>query len=516
MKKVMLVEDEELILQGIRNIIDWEALSVQVVHLAHNGREALEMWEKEPVDIVVTDVEMPVMNGLTLLKELRARDQRARFVILTGYDEFEYARKAIRLDVEDYILKPVDEEKLEQVVKKAVGKLEELDRGNAKAMEDRMGWKKFLEGGLGEEERKPYLELFPKVKASEEVFAAVMKIDSRSMRKGDLSELLSLLQEESCRVLHLSADTLLLITACSFPYPRNRDEEQEYTKISKEVYSRLSTIQNRVESELGIFTFISIGPSFSSYEQLPASYKEAMRMQKYRMLDGYGSCVDSGYIQNRASRDITIDESLLRKMILQKDRDGAINYIEDLFINNIRKDADVNNLYQIALKIAMLLWDIKGEYKLEEKNLQDLSDMMENIYEAEDIFGLKTIFISEISEIIMYLHTENSAYTPVVKQIMAEVQKNYREELSLKTLAYKYHMNASYLGQIFQKEVGCSFTQYLSNTKNGIAKDLILNTNRRINDIAQEVGYTDTSYFYRKFKQCYGVSPASLREMKKY
>ena len=99
---------------------------------------------------------------------------------------------------------------------------------------------------------------------------------------------------------------------------------------------------------------------------------------------------------------------------------------------------------------------------------------------------------------------------------MTEVQKNYKEELSLKTLAYKYHMNASYLGQIFQKEVGCSFTQYLSNTKNGIAKDLILNTNRRINDIAQEVGYTDTSYFYRKFKQCYGVSPASLREMKKY
>ncbi len=164
----------------------------------------------------------------------------------------------------------------------------------------------------------------------------------------------------------------------------------------------------------------------------------------------------------------------------------------------------------------MLLWDIKGEYKLEEKNMQVLSDMVEGIYGAEDIFGLKAMFISEISEIITYLHTENSAYTPVVKQIMAEVQKNYREELSLKTLAYKYHMNASYLGQIFQKEVGCSFTQYLSNIKNGIAKDLILNTNRRINDIAQEVGYTDTSYFYRKFKQCYGVSPASLREMKKY
>lgn len=133
-----------------------------------------------------------------------------------------------------------------------------------------------------------------------------------------------------------------------------------------------------------------------------------------------------------------------------------------------------------------------------------------------DIFGLKTIFISEITEIILYLHTEDSQYTPVVKQIMEEVRKNYKEDMNLKTLAYKYHMNASYLGQIFQKEVGCSFTQYLSNTKNKIAKDLILNTNMKINDIAKEVGYPDTSYFYRKFKQCYGVSPASLRNMKKY
>ena len=77
-------------------------------------------------------------------------------------------------------------------------------------------------------------------------------------------------------------------------------------------------------------------------------------------------------------------------------------------------------------------------------------------------------------------------------------------------------MNTSYLGQIFQKEVGCSFNQYLSNIKNEKAKELILNTNMKINDIAREVGYPDTSYFYRKFKQCYGVSSASLRNMKKY
>ena len=103
MKKVMLVEDEEFILQGIRCIIDWEEISMTVVSMAHNGREALEMFSREPADIVVTDVEMPLMNGLELLEEIRKINPRTRCIILSGYDEFEYARTALKLDVEEAI-----------------------------------------------------------------------------------------------------------------------------------------------------------------------------------------------------------------------------------------------------------------------------------------------------------------------------------------------------------------------------------------------------------------------------
>ena len=171
----------------------------------------------------------------------------------------------------------------------------------------------------------------------------------------------------------------------------------------------------------------------------------------------------------------------------------------------------------MTVQIAMLLQEIKKEYKLDNyETLHNLPDLLETIYRADDIFGIKALFISEINEIIRYLHEEDSQYTPVVRQIMDEVQKNYKEDMNLKTLAYKYHMNASYLGQIFQKEVGCSFTQYLSSKKIEMAKELILNTNMKISDIAKQVGYPDTSYFYRKFKQHYGVAPVSLREMKKY
>lgn len=103
MRKVMLVEDEEFILLGLENIIDWEALGLTIVHKAHNGMEALEMLKKEKADIIVTDVSMPLMGGLELIEQVRRSDRAMRFVILSGYSEFEYVRAAVRLDVEDYI-----------------------------------------------------------------------------------------------------------------------------------------------------------------------------------------------------------------------------------------------------------------------------------------------------------------------------------------------------------------------------------------------------------------------------
>lgn len=508
MRKVMLVEDEELILEGLNNIINWEELNIQVVHKAHNGEEALAKWEQEPVDLIVTDIHMPVMTGLEFLAEIRKRDKRVRCVILTGYDEFEYARSAVGLDVEDYILKPIDEEKLEDAVSKAVDKLAEMDRFCVVDIDDKAGWLQLLKGQLSREEAKEYLELLPVVRHEEAAwgYAAVMKIDLESLQKAKMSDVLYELQkEEEClRTIYLSADSLLLLF-----YGETEDEEK--------VRGWFLSLQSRLESDYGIRTFISAGAAFEDYSQLPDRYKEAMKLQKYQVIEGYGNCVMPSSIHKRLSADITIDDKVLRKLIFRKDTEGAFTYIEDLFINNIKKDADVDDIYQMSLRIAMILQEIKKEYKLtERKHMQNLTDIIESIYHAQDLFALKIIFIGEVIEIITCLNEDDSGYTPVVKQIMSEVQKNYRQGMNLKTLSYKYHMNASYLGQIFQKEVGCSFAQFLSNTKNSIAKDLILNTNMRINDIAKEVGYPDTSYFYRKFKQCYGVSPASLREMKKY
>ncbi len=276
--------------------------------------------------------------------------------------------------MEDYILKPIDDEKLTEVLAQAVRKLDEEDRSRAADMEEK----------------------------------------------------------SHIRPLYLTPDSMLL-----FAY---LEKGESFDGIAF-----FSEFQDRLEEKLGIFTFLSISETITSYEDLQDCYKSCVRLQKYRMPDGYGSCVDEAHVENRTSWDVSIDSMNLRKIILKKDKEGAIDYIEDLFINNLRETVDVDVLYQLSLKIALVLQDIKVEYKLAKvKKMQDLTDMLKKIYQAEDIYGLKKIFIGEITDIITYLHTENSHYTPVVRQLMEEVAKNNKEDMNLKTLAYKYHMNASY------------------------------------------------------------------------
>ena len=381
MKKVMLVEDEEFILQGIRYIVDWEAISMEVTAMAHNGREALEMFQKEPADIVVTDVEMPLMNGLELLEEIRKISPRTRFLILSGYDEFEYARKALKLDVEEYILKPINEEQLQQALISAGEHLDKMDRESAGNMEDKIGWHRFK-------------QMLPKIGTGEKVYPSLMKVDTGTLsEKASLSDVLAALQKEpeKIKAIYLATDTLFLLL-----YAGKETKDREVTEFYR-------GFQDRLESQMGIMSFLTVTSPIEDYEMLPKCYGTASRLQKYKMLEGYGSCISEADIQDRKWGDGAIDEGLLRKMILKKDREGAVGYIEDLFINNLESGVKVDVLYQIALKIVMILQDIKGEYKLTQStNLQGVSEMIEKIYQAEDLRGLKAVFISEISIPLWY------------------------------------------------------------------------------------------------------------------
>jgi two-component system response regulator YesN len=508
MYKVMIVEDEEFILQGLCHIVDWDELGLKVVHKAQDGIEALDMWNKEVVDIVITDICMPDMGGLELLKKLREKSIEARFIILSGYDQFEYARQAIPLDVEEYIIKPIDEEKLTAVLSETIKKIDDMHQKKNYSIDELLKAERLLgENGLVNETnslveewkqsfRKPYI-----------VFAN-MRFRTNDLVEDSLARIVHSISSEErdeIRIIFTEKNELLLI--------ESYDVNDKYSP--REFFSK---IQKKIENSYGFLTFVSVGPILSDWNDLAKAYKQTKKLQKYIIFEGYGSCIDESYINNRENTTINLEEDKLYSFIIGRDKDAAIAYLEDLFINNIKKNKNsFEVVYKMLVDLIIMLQKIKEEYEINKtKNRLNVSELLDEINRADDITEIKGALFMEVIEIIEILQIENSQYSPVVKQIMAKVKNNYKEDMSLKTLADKFNMNPSYLGQIFLKEVGCTFAQYLNHTRNKVGRDLILRTNMRMNDIATEIGYVDVSYFYRMFKKYYGVSPASLREIKKY
>lgn len=205
---------------------------------------------------------------------------------------------------------------------------------------------------------------------------------------------------------------------------------------------------------------------------------------------------------------------ILNKIIIEKNTDDVRSYIDELFRSNTFSPQEI---YDLAIKTILLADKIADDFKIDKEIKEEsISNTIINIYNASSISDIITYIDKQIIDLSNMMKNNSVKYTPIIQQVVNYINKNYYEELSLKTLSQKYKINSSYLGQLFAKEVGYSFSEYLNKVKNMKAKDLILNTNMKINDIAKEVGYLDTSYFYRKFKNFYGVSPATLREFKNY
>ncbi len=508
MYKVLIAEDEDIILAGINKIIDWDELGLEVVWLAYNGQEALQMLEKKAVDIIITDINMPVMSGLEFLTQVRSETKRTRFIILSGYDDFTYAQKAIPLDVENYILKPINEEKLYDVLEQTVHKLTAMDNESKYTITARQRLLRFLSGQLKEDKETFIREAGIQINKAFAVVANV-KLKPKDRKEGELEEIAGFIKRKftgtDLQTLIYDKDEFLIIV---------QSNQMDYD-IAR---TRMEEVQHQIEAFYGITTFITISSIFHELDGICGAFQETKKLQKYLIIAGYGSSIDQRYCSGRKSTDISLDENLIDKLILAKDRTGISRYIDDLFRNNIEKEKITSDaVYRLAMKLALSLQRVVSEFKLSSDNkIKNLVEVFEELFKADDLSDIKSIFLIETMEIIDCINAGDSQYTPVVRQILSDLEQCYKEDINLKVLAQKYCMNTSYLGQIFQKEVGVSFSQFLTNRKNSKAKDLILNTNLKINDIAKEVGYPDVSYFYRKFKQSYGTSPASLRELKQY
>lgn len=509
MKKVFLVDDEMMIREGIGKGIDWNQQGFVYCGDASDGELALPLIEKYQPDIVITDIKMPFMNGLELSRILRDKMPSIKIIILSGHDEFEYAREAMRAQVTEYCLKPVSSQDLIKVLKKVSLKIDEEQVENKRLsdLEDQLmknnstSQNTFLfelcEGAYTASEALKRASNLNIHLISSYYFVVIIKCSANP-------GLFNWMEDSyNCVRFSRKGNELIFIMM---------GESKEQLKYNAEaIRQRLLAIEEQHDENPLVF---GIGKIENRIQGIPLSFSEADEEKSY-----------SSIIQKYSSKE-TKQDSESKRELQHFRRRNLIDFLKFGLCKDITPFARSYSSYlekgtmhsPFTTYYFLMDFTITISHYLKEIEMNNV-DVMEKIGQLE----VKTSWIRYYDEVLAYmenmlhlvLSTRDSLSSPFSStvQIAAEyIEKNYHDsQFSLQNVADAVNVSASYLSHLFSQATGKTFIEYLTNTRINKAKELLKSTNNKTYEIAQQVGYNDSHYFCRTFKKVTGLTTKQFK-----
>lgn len=529
--RIMLVDDEEEVRKAMIRKMDWGQLGFTVAGDAENGEDALEKLDLLEPDVVMTDIRMPYMDGLTLVARIREKYPFIKILIFSGYDDFEYAKQAIKYRVTEYILKPVNGEELAEILKRVRISLDEeiKQRRNISMLQE------------------SYEKSLPMLR---EVF-----LNDLVSRGADLSGVAPKLKEYGVDIL----DARKWLAAVIHVEQVEQAEEQELYRhqelipisVRKLVEDHLKTygrftVFNSAEgitliaavdgnnSETGLITLledtckesrrilgisitVGVGYSCDTLQEIRRSYQTAVDALGYRAIVGCGRTiyindmepVNRGKLQFGAG-----EEAELTAVIKFGTKDQIGETLRELAVR--MDDAKVHdNQYQVyMLTIVNCLIRLMQQYDLKMSGMFDSEDHYADIIKR---ICRRESFAEEMIPIACRMNEAlNQARDNTTRKVIVEakkyIQENYADpELSVDVLCRHLHMSSAYFSTVFKKETGQTYVNYLTEVRLQKAEELLEQTDDKTYEIAQKVGYQEQNYFSYVFKKKYGISPTKYR-----
>ena len=524
MLRVLLVDDEPFIIQGLRVLIDWEQEGFVIAGTASNGQEAYEFLKKETVDLILADIQMPVMNGLKLQETIQRENlSDAYCVILSGYADFNYAQRAIKNKCLDYILKPVDREMLLKLLNRVRAMRDEEERvlRNNRRMEQAYFARQlialikgkfdnsnleYVQSHMKCREGVRYVEIqMAECDADEDITDKEMREFQRMLYDGCVSYLK---EHSSNCVFDVSADEKIYdVGLILFVYMAQEAdlEEKDYLK----------ELLDYLNDNLPRRVLMLVGKQVPDISYIARSYGNACMLRSFQ---GFRSRKEIYYYEEEVH--VSSDGMVLCKQIL----DNLLKVVEQN--NHIQIRAAVDQFYKemgqrgiygesMNLNINYLLFQLihLASEQDDEVNQEEILRLIsESSFDAGTIRGGKshlTRFACEYGDYLSQLRKNVSRGVPGM--VEKEIKEHYADNITLKSLSEKYYVNSAYLGQLFRKKYGQSFKDYLNNYRMERAADLLIHTDKKIFQIAEEVGYHDLDYFVNRFIQVKGCTPAKFR-----
>ena len=523
MYNVLLIDDEDIILEGLSSIINWKSYNCMICAKAHSGEEGIEYIKKFHPDIILTDICMRNMSGLEMLESVYDDIKDSQVVIITGYRDFEYAQKAITLGVSDFILKPTKIDELNTVIKKIIKKLENRNKLVEKAensknqvddLKRKLDYIKTskevnLDINISDndgnrmifEENKPYIVLSFD-------FDGIELINGDNIKNQIMSVIKSTISDTSIAYflnLKINNEIAVLIS--------NKDagvlSSDNITHIAK-ILLKFFQISFQTKVFIGISTLSSVkGEIINKFLES----RQALFYNKRLEGNSISLYSDIPNILPEFSDNDSTECILLADIIISGDKK---NYQNTFFVfKDAIKLMSVEDAKEAIKKVIYKIFDankIISDYSAGE-NRQTVSNMIDESNNIDECLSLLyDIGINMIDKVDKY--NENQQMTKL-KKAAYYIENNYMYPLTRSEIADYVGISSNYLSAIFRSGLDMSYVEYLNKIRIEKAKELLINTNKKLFEISDEVGYKDLYYFSKVFKSYTGHSPGEYRNFHK-
>jgi two-component system response regulator YesN len=548
--KLVLVDDENDVREGILQEIEWEAIGFEVVGTAENGKEAYDLMERLAPDIVVTDIKMPFMDGLVLSELVRQKYPAIRIIILTGFDEFEFAQKAIRLRVDEYVLKPFSSQELVQVLvrirqrmdeeaaeKRDIMKLRELYNESLPVLKANfltlLITKKLEEGEILDKSDKLGINLckkgflvsmlrldLPRFNSSEEQAAGGQEEGKEAdnlVGDGDLALFAvlnitgELVEKHGLGIVFIHNGDIVVISL---------SEEEESDAVIARTLDVLEEIRYSVEKYLGLTVTAGVGTFGNSVAGISNSYKDAGLALDYKFLLGNNRIILISDLEARGAKKAVFDE-LKEETLACCIKVGAFSKVTKLI------DAVFNDLAEAGASFkecqVYLMEIMTSVLKIAKDSDIDINCIIDdtfnlfpeicrfnNLQEARNwTLGICT----KVMEIIAGNRQDNCRQ--IVSNAREFTRTHFHEsDLTINKVCGHLHISPGYFSTIFKRETKSTYLAYLVQLRMDTAKELLRMTELKSFEIAERVGFSDANYFSNSFKKYTGLSPSEFRNRK--
>jgi len=518
MYSLLIIDDEPLIIDGLKNILPWEEYDISICGEACNGDQGIQRIRELKPDLVITDIRMPKISGLELITEIQNDLNPPHFIILSGYDDFAYVKTGITLGVENYLLKPVNEKELAATISLTIEKIEKkrinrlIQQNGISVLNDNIlyRWAAGLISTSELEERTGLLNipmdnkfyscgLFhctdPQKRLS--VYGKVQKSLSDISDSGKETFLWTDVSEH-----HRKGDLILLFSSSSGNYIEMRK------MIVEQMLSSL-TAEERDSS------FVTLGKVENSCTLMKSSFENAVYLQKYSLVLPEKKILqaeEATQIDDKSSKIKKTDLSRLFLYIRNSDK-NRLDTLINKFFQSLR---EIKNPNEVQNEVLSLLFEIDHfceQVKLNESILlYNRQNIMQSVLSADTMENLQRIIMETLNRLISIFENNNSNQNPIIRKVLTYINENLQGDISLKHMGYEFNINSNYLGQIFRKETGESYTNYVNDIRVQTARKMLEESLKPAADIAAAVGFLDPNYFYRVFREKMNCTPTEYRK----